>query len=212
MEIAPGLHAFIWNDPRANNANTYLIEGAKRILIDPGHLHLFDHVRLGLSRLKRKPDEIDLVCITHAHVDHLEAAKLFGKGTLLAMSREAFQFLEGFGGADRYRPDFFLGEGSLQAGDVSLEVLLTPGHSPGSLSFYWPDRKALFTGDVIFDRSIGRTDLPGGSGRGLRESIERLAGLEVNYLLPGHGQPVTGRAAVQKNFRAVAEAWFSYLE
>lgn len=214
MEITEGLHAFIWQNPRANNANTYLIKGSKNILIDPGHVHLFEHVRSGLARLGVGANQIDVVLITHAHIDHMEAVQMFRKPTLWAMSREARDFaLEyGMGNSAEMEPDFFLGEGDLRIGDVSLEVIMTPGHSPGSLCLYWPDRKALFTGDVIFSRSIGRTDLPGGSGRLLKESIQGLAGLGAEYLLSGHGDPVIGRKAVADNFRQVADDWFSYLE
>jgi len=214
MEIAKDLHAFIWRNSRANNTNTYLVTGSKKILIDPGHLHLFDHVRSGLARLNLTPDEIDVVLITHAHVDHIEATGVFRKPTLLAMSREARDFMQDFGGqtAEGMEPDFFLGEGDLRIGDTDLDVIATPGHSPGSLCFYWPDRRALFTGDVIFNQSIGRTDLPGGSGRLLKESIKRLSTLNADVLLSGHGEPVMGEKAVRDNFRAVADYWFSYLE
>jgi len=210
MEITTGLHAFIWQNPRANNANTYLIAGKKNILIDPGHLHLFDHVINGLGRLGITPAQVDVVLVTHAHADHMEAVALFGESTLVAMGRESFQFIEGNGGETR-EPEFFLREGTLTVGDVSLDVLMTPGHCPGSLSFYWPDRKALFTGDVIFSQGIGRTDLPGGDGRSLKESIERLSVLDVEYLLPGHGGAVVGKEKVKDNFRMVAEYWFGYL-
>lgn len=214
MKITEGLHAFIWQDPRANNANTYLIKGSKNILIDPGHLHLFDHVRSGLARLGLGTDQIDVVLITHAHIDHMEAARIFKKPTLLAMSREAHDFAVeyGMGNSAGPEPDFFLGGGSLKIGDVDLDVIMTPGHSPGSLCLCWPARKALFTGDVIFSQSIGRTDLPGGSGRLLKESIQALAGRDAEYLLSGHGSPVMGRKAVEDNFRQVADDWFSYLE
>jgi hydroxyacylglutathione hydrolase len=213
MEIAKGLHAFIWRNNRANNTNTYLITGSKNILIDPGHLDLFDHVRSGLARLNLAPKDIDVVLITHAHVDHIEAAGLFRKPTLRAMSREASEFMHEYGGrkANGLEPDFFLGEGSLRIGDTDLDVILTPGHSPGSVCFYWPEHKALFTGDVIFNQSIGRTDLPGGSGRLLKESIQRLSGLDVDCLLSGHGAPVMEKKAVQDNFRFVADSWFRYL-
>jgi glyoxylase-like metal-dependent hydrolase (beta-lactamase superfamily II) len=214
MEIAKDLHAFIWKDARANNANTYLINGSKKILIDPGHVDLFDAVRRELARIQLTPEDIDCVLITHAHADHMEAAGIFRKPTLVAMSREACEFLESYGGrkAGGLTPDFFLEEGDLKIGDIALEVVATPGHSPGSLSFYWPDRRALLTGDVIFSLSIGRIDLPGGSGKLLKESISRLSTLDAAFLLPGHGAPVTTSEAVQDNFRQVADSWFSYLE
>ena len=74
------------------------------------------------------------------------------------------------------------------------------------------DGKALFTGDVIFSRGVGRTDLPGGNGRLLKESIQRLSRLNVNYFMPGHGTIVTGNKEVAENFQAVEASWFSYLQ
>jgi hydroxyacylglutathione hydrolase len=103
--------------------------------------------------------------------------------------------------AKHLEPDFVLAEGDRRIGDTTIEVIATPGHSPSSLCFYWPDRRALFTGDVIFSQRIGRTDLPGGSGKLLKESIQRLSTLDVDCLLPGHGAPVAAPDAVRENFR-----------
>ena len=64
---------------------------------------------------------------------------------------------------------------------------------------------------MIFNQGIGRTDLPGGSGEQLKASIERLAELDVEFLLPGHGEPVIGKQAVEANFQAVRDYWFPYL-
>ncbi len=213
MELAEGLHAFIWKNQRANNANAYLMTGTKNILIDPGHLRLFDHVRAGLEDLNLGLDRIDVVLLTHGHIDHMEALKVFRKPVLRAMSAETWRFIEEYGGMDfaDLDPDFFLEEGDLRIGDRTLEVILTPGHSPGELCFYWPERKALFTGDVIFSQGIGRADLTGGNGGLLKESIRRLSSLDVEYLLPGHGGVITGRKNVRDNFRMVEEYWFSYL-
>ncbi|MFH0787939.1 MAG: MBL fold metallo-hydrolase [Pseudomonadota bacterium] len=217
MKILDNLQAFIWRNSQANNCNTYLIKGSKTILIDPGHLHLFDHVRLGLLDLGLTPEQIDLIIITHAHPDHLEAAGLFNKPTLMTMSQDEFAFIKewtgryGWDGSTAFEPDFFLQEGEVTIGDQDFQVVITPGHSPGSLCLYWPEHKALFTGDLIFSQGIGRTDLPGGNGGLLKESIRRIAGLECDYLLSGHGEVIKGRKAIEANFKMVEDTWFNYI-
>jgi hypothetical protein len=99
-------------------------------------------------------------------------------------------------GLPGYRIDFYLREGDLSLGKDTFEVLWTPGHSPGSLSVYWPERKALFTGDVILYGGIGRTDFTEGDPALLGESIQRLARLDTELVLPGHGEIMQGRDAV----------------
>jgi glyoxylase-like metal-dependent hydrolase (beta-lactamase superfamily II) len=94
---------------------------------------------------------------------------------------------------------------------VRIQVISTPGHSPGSLCLYWPERKVLFSGDVAFDQGIGRSDLPGGNSKLLKESLRRIAQLDIEYLLPGHGNVIAGREAVQANFRMIESCWFNYL-
>jgi glyoxylase-like metal-dependent hydrolase (beta-lactamase superfamily II) len=129
------------------------------------------------------------------------------------MSRVDYEFVMKFIGspAEFPKPAFFLQEGELTLGDKTFQVILTPGHSPGSVCLYWPEKKALFTGDVVFSQSIGRTDLPGGSGKQLKESISRLAELDVEVLCPGHGDVVAGRENVKKNFKLIKDFWFNQL-
>ncbi len=213
MKIAEGLHAFLWQSSMENNCNTYLVQGEKTVLVDPGHRHLFSHVEQGLRRLGLAVEAVDLVVATHAHPDHLEGVSKFPKNTLFAMSEEDCRFLQSMA-SGRYalpEPDFFLRKGDFAVGDLSFRVFPTPGHSPGSISLYLESLKALFTGDVVFSQGIGRTDLPGGSGRVLRDSIEKLRRLPVDYLLPGHGNPLQGREAVEKNFQIIEEYWYPYL-
>ena len=100
---------------------------------------------------------------------------------------------------------------SQQVLSLELSVIHTPGHSPGSASLYWPLQKALFTGDLIFREGVGRTDLPGGDGSLLKESIKRLAELDVEWLLPGHGNFISGAKAVRKNFDQVEQFYFAYV-
>jgi hydroxyacylglutathione hydrolase len=213
MKVFDGLDAFIWQSNRENNCNTFFINREKKILIDPGHDHLFGHVEQNLKSLGVQASEIDYVLITHGHPDHLEAAFRLQNPSLLAMSREEYRFVKQWGGAHYTipEPDLYLTEGPLTLGDVTLEIYDTPGHSPGSACLYWPEKKVLFTGDVIFNQGIGRTDLPEGSGPQLKESIRRLKNLDVEYLMSGHGDILTGKDAVQQNFRFIEDYWFRYI-
>ena len=213
MKIFDGLHAFIWRINTQNNCNTYLIDGKLKIIIDPGHRHLFDHVLKNLSALKISPDQIDVAIVTHGHPDHLEAVQALNKATMLAMNAEEYRFVSELAGQYWKIPEplFFLREGELIIGEHSFEVIATPGHSPGSICLYWPAKKALFTGDLVFNQSIGRTDLPGGNGSMLKESVKRISQMDIDYLLCGHGEIVAGRKEVQANFQKIKDYWFDYL-
>ena len=213
MKVFDGLHAFIWQSNTQNNCNSYLIDGETKILIDPGHHHLFGHVQQGLDLLGISLDQISAAIITHGHPDHFEAVRRLHKSTMVAMNTEEYRFIRKFAGShfDIPEPHFFLEEGDLTIGDHQFQVIVTPGHSPGSICLYWPDKKALFTGDVAFNQGIGRTDLPGGNGEYLKNSIQRISRLDVEYLLTGHGNIVAGKEAVQENFKKIEDVWFNYL-
>jgi len=221
MKINKHLHAFLWRSMSANNCNTYLINGPARVLIDPGHLAQFEHVRQGLSELELALEDVDLVICTHAHPDHLEAVQLFKKVAvpfaLHAVEWDLVKKMQRHMGPDMEKaiaamtPDIFLKEGDLKVKDLCLEVYHTPGHSPGSVSLLWPEYKALFTGDVVFNQGIGRTDLPGGNGQQLKASIQKLAGLDVDLVLSGHGDLITGADAVARNFEHIKNVWFNYI-
>ena len=213
MKILDGLYGFIWQSASENNCNSFFVDGAKKILIDPGHRHLFQHVKRGLAQIETTPEQIDVVLVTHGHPDHLEMVGSFGPATQWAMSRIDYEFVMKYIGSHMKFPNpaFFLQEGDLTIGDKAFQVILTPGHSPGSICLYWPEKKVLFTGDVVFSQSIGRTDLPGGSGKHLKESISRLAELDVEVLCPGHGDVVAGRENVKKNFKMIKDFWFNQL-
>ncbi|MBW2358957.1 MAG: MBL fold metallo-hydrolase [Deltaproteobacteria bacterium] len=151
--------------------------------------------------------------------DHIEAVRAFvDTSTLIAIPDTEMDFIKSVArhhgeasGITDFEPQILLREGELNVGNVNFQVIQTPGHSPGSVCLYWPDRKVLFTGDVVFNQGIGRTDLPGGNGQELKESIKMISRLDVEYLLPGHGDIVSGREAVKTNFADIERNWFPYL-
>ena len=162
---------------------------------------------------------MDLVMITHGHPDHIEAIQHFGKTSAsVALHTLEWDFIKNHAphygesiGVGSFEPGVLLQDGDLDVGDYHFEVIHTPGHSPGSVCLYWPDRKVLFTGDVVFNQGVGRTDLPGGNGEQLKESIRNISRLDVEILLPGHGDIVMGRDLVNANFSEIERVWFAYI-
>jgi glyoxylase-like metal-dependent hydrolase (beta-lactamase superfamily II) len=221
MKVSKNLHAFIWQSMTTNNCNAYFIDGPMRVLIDPGHSGLFDHVAQGLEQLGLAITDIDLIICTHAHPDHIEAVQLFkDTQTRFTVNEDEWQWALTIGkqmsaafgiDMDSITPDFFLREGHLSLDGLEMNIFHTPGHSPGSITLYWPAQKALFTGDLVFKEGLGRTDLPGGDGTKLKESIKRLRDLEVEWLLPGHGEIISGAEKVRKNFAEIEQFYFAYV-
>ena len=221
MKITPNLHGFIWNSMTVNNCNTYLIQGSKNILIDPGHANLFGHVADGLDKLNLKIRDIDLVICTHAHPDHLESAAIFkNEKVLFAIHETEWQWLKemathmhGSNGSliDKFQPDFLLKEGRLRFDETKLWIIHTPGHSKGSVCLYWPEENALFTGDLVFKSGFGRTDLPGGNSEQIKASIQKIAELDVKWLLPGHGNIISSAGEVKANFDQISRMLMTYI-
>lgn len=214
------------------------------VLIDPGHVvnelneRCLDQLLNSMQRDGLQPEDVGLIIDTHSHIDHCEANQILveksrakgGKGeikqALIALHKvdDDFRRTQGrrmtaiLGREVEFEPDFYLKEGKLNLGKenkLSLQILHTPGHSPGSISLYSPDKKVLITGDVVFYGSIGRTDLPGGDGKLLKQSIEKLSELDTDYLLPGHsteyGAIIQGKDRVKQNFELIKRFFFPLL-
>lgn len=193
-----------------------VLNGGKHVVIDPGHMVTPSYREPGLDRLLYSmgrdglaADSIGLVILTHSHPDHSEAAIVLRNEyhALVAIHEADAPAYSNLGG----KADLFLDEGNLALGTegpVVLQVYHSPGHTPGHITVYWPDRKLLVAGDCVFYRSMGRADLPGGDFPALRQSIQRLSELDVEYLLCGHpyGHPgiISGREEVQDNFRYIS--------
>ncbi len=221
MQLCHQLHVFLWESMTVNNCNTYFIDGPTRILIDPGHADLFDHVVEGLKEFGVTPKDIDLILCTHAHPDHIEAIKLFqDTATLITIHEIEWRFLKSLAKdnhalldveLDGVRPSYFIKEGRWTVEGLDFEVLHTPGHSPGSITLYWPVNKVLFTGDLVFKDGFGRVDFPGGDGELLKASIKRIAGIDAEWMLPGHGEIISGADAVRSNFEELESFYFRYI-
>jgi len=221
MKVEKDLYAYLWQNPYENNCNTYVIRGEKTVLIDPGHSHHLNRLWSQMEEDGISPDSIDLVILTHSHPDHFEGLEAFlERSAKIAMNQEEERYLLKSGkllfemmrqSLPRFRIDFYLKEGELHLGKETFQVYQTPGHSPGSLSIYWPERKVLITGDLIFYGGVGRTDFLEGNSKLLMESIERLSELDTEILLPGHGEIVLGREMVLQNFEFVRQNFYAYL-
>lgn len=133
------------------------------------------------------------VFLTHGHYDHVRGLMSLPKGGVPV-------YLEG---ADWALAEECVGKIDLremEAGEktlsrLGLEVIKTPGHTPGSVCFYSRQGRLLISGDTVFSEGcFGRTDLPGGDDGKMLESLRSLSRLEVEALLPGHGGPILENA------------------
>jgi len=219
MRVSEHLYIYFWENQQENNCNSIFIDGKVPLLIDPGHTH---HVPSLFSRMIEdgvNPSGIRMVLCTHAHPDHFSGTLAFHDSSArIAISRQEEQFIETVGkglyaeqgkSLPPYRVDFYLGEGDIQIGKHQFRVLLTPGHSPGSLCLYWARHKVLITGDVVFMQGVGRADLPGGKSIDLVQSVERLSKLSTDLLIPGHGPAIQGADEVKRNFEFVKKAYLN---
>ena len=215
MKLTDGVYGYIWNAVFENNCNMYYFAEPLNLLFDPGLGKYMDVRFMDMKNDGLDPEKIGLQVLTHCHPDHFEAVPgLIEKGIGAAMHREEIDYYNEQGPRVFQMmgvpfPDIafetVLEEGPWEVNGVALEVYHTPGHSPGSVCIYWPEKKALVCGDLIFDRSFGRFDLPGGDVKKLQESIKKISELEIEFLLPGHMNYIQGRDMVKRNFSLIID-------
>ncbi|HQF07583.1 MAG TPA: MBL fold metallo-hydrolase [Spirochaetota bacterium] len=221
MKVCDGVYSYVWKGYFVNNANMFYFGEPLNILFDPG---LKNYLDMRFEEMKKdglNPKDIKYCINTHCHPDHFEGSlDLASKKIPIGMHEEEIAFYNQLG------PQFFqmfgmtfpklefnlvMKEGVWNVAGTDLEIYHTPGHSPGSLCMYWKEKKTLVCGDVVFEQSVGRVDFPGGDGNKLIESIKRISKLDIEYLLPGHMNIITGAKAVKKNFEMIENYYFSMI-
>ena len=179
------------------------------VVIDPGE---------EADRLIAAIDDLNLtveaILLTHTHFDHVGAVAALARATEapvhcpelevpILQNINAYVF-PGFGPFEPYDPEETLAGGDhLTLAGLEIDVIFTPGHSPGHVAFSMPEHDALVSGDVLFQGSIGRTDLPGGHHQTLLDSIATLLNTlpDETRVLPGHmGTTTLGRERATNPF------------
>lgn len=199
--------------------NTYLVyddtgEGA---IIDPGCYEKSEQEEL-TRFIESKKIKIKYLLNTHCHIDHVLGNNfvkekyqvpflIHQKDEPVLRSVKAYAPSYGFNLYQEALPDNYLSEGDrVLFGNTVLEVIFLPGHAPGHIGFYHKESLSLVSGDVLFEQSIGRTDLPGGDFNTLIKSIhEKIFTLPDDVVVyPGHGNTTTvGEEKISNPFCAL---------
>ncbi len=182
-------------------ANAYLVRGSKRtILIDVGLSSNFEHLKASIEHVGCTIDAIDMVVLSHEHLDHVGAAFHFGGRTLIAahrlaankiMLRDDFSMLRKMFNEPNVPidVDLWLEEGNLiDLGNFRLNVMYTPGHTSACISLFDQDKGLLFAADTLMPGGVMGGVFGSGSISDYIQSLERLKGLNAKVLLSGHGR------------------------
>ena len=182
--------------PVAENCYLARVEDSDRaVIIDPGE----EAPRI-LKAVEELGVTVDAILLTHCHFDHIGAVAPVAKATgapvycpeiELPALADIMSFVPwpDFGPYESYDADETVAGGErLELAGLELDVIFTPGHSPGHVSYSVPDHSVMFSGDVLFKGSVGRVDLPGGDWETLLESIRGLVEGHPaeTTLYPGH--------------------------
>lgn len=179
------IHAMALGDYQTNCYIIHEAASAKCCVIDPGY-QAADILRY----LQENGLELEAILLTHGHFDHVGAVRALAAETdcEVYISDKDLSLPPMITAGKLYYTKTF--ESTLQLAGLTIHVIPTPGHTPGSVCLLAED--AMFSGDTLFAGSCGRTDLPGGSWADISKSLKSLAALAGDYnVYPGHGQSTT---------------------
>lgn len=157
------------------------------VILDPGY-----EPEIILSFLSEKKLNLTAIALTHCHFDHVGAVKELAAQTdcRVYLNQKDLALPPMLTNGPLYYTDTYKDGDTVPLAGIPFRVLETPGHTPGSVCLMTGAH--LFSGDTLFAGSCGRTDLPGGDSRAMRDSLRRLAALKENYnVYPGHGSVST---------------------
>jgi hydroxyacylglutathione hydrolase len=200
--------------PVQENCFIVRAKGSDRaVIVDPGE----EAERITGALRELGIETVEAILVTHTHFDHIGAVAPVASTTgapvycpeleteVLANINEYVPW-PGFGPFESYQADHTVSGGeTLELAGLTFEVILTPGHSPGHVTYAIRDVPALFSGDVLFQGSVGRVDLPGGDWATLSRSIETLLESfpDETAVYPGHmGVTTLGRERATNPFLA----------
>ncbi|WP_449621321.1 MBL fold metallo-hydrolase [Robertmurraya sp. Marseille-Q9965] len=183
--------------------NCYIVADDKKncLIFDPG-----EEGKKLVNRLEQRKLKPQAILLTHAHFDHIGAVDDIRnkynipvyihnneKNWLMDPSLNGSQLFMMGPIRAKQADQLITSEGEMTVGDFTFEVFETPGHSPGSVSYYFKKDGFVVAGDALFQGSIGRTDLPGGNHEVLINSIHKklLVLPEETFVLSGHGDTTT---------------------
>ena len=182
--------------PVAENCYIARPDGGDRcVVIDPG-----DEAPRLLAAIEELGVKVDAILLTHTHFDHIGAVAPLARETgaevwcpeiELPVLADIMSYVPwpGFGPFESYEAEHSVKGGEhLSLAGLEIDVIFTPGHSPGHVTYAVPDEGGIFSGDVLFQGSVGRVDLPGGDWPTLLESIRSLTEgyPEETTVYPGH--------------------------
>ena len=174
----------------AYQTNCYILhqeDSSSCVVIDPGYTP-----EVILDFLAGKGLTLEAILLTHGHFDHVGAVRDLAAetGCRVWLNPDDLSMPPKLTAGPLYYTDTYSEGDTISPAGISFQVLSTPGHTPGSVCLIAED--FLFSGDTLFAGSCGRTDLPGGSTRAIRESLRRLAAIPQDYSVhPGHGESTT---------------------
>jgi len=207
-KFRPSLRSIHYIEGIGLSSNVYVIGEKEMTLIDTGAGDEMNRLKETMERSGLSVKDVSKVVLTHSHPDHtggLIDLIMASSPTILIHSAEA----EYFDLDEASIMKVFEGD-VIETSGHRLIVVHTPGHTAGSVCLYDTDNRILFSGDTVFTNgAFGRTDLPTGNARAMKESLKRLTEFKIDSLLPGHEEPVpeNGSTHVKLSYE-MARAYF----